>query len=490
MSRAGATMGRTFDALRNYNYRLYFFGQIVSVSGTWMQSVAQAWLVLRLTGSGVDLGAVTAVQFTPMLIAGPMGGVIADRVDKRRLLVGTQTAAGLLALALGLLTATGAVRLWMIFALAFGLGCVNVVDMPTRQAFVNEMVGQERLANAVTLNSVVMNSARVVGPAVAGVLIATVGIAICFLINAGSYLAVIAGLMAMRRSELSPAPTTGRRRGQLREGLRYVWSTPNLRTPLLMMAVIGLLAYNFNVTLPLMAKYTFHAGAGAFGAMSSFMGGGAVIGGLITASRGQPTSRRLVGVAALFGGMILVCAAMPGFAVELIALAIMGAFSIAFIATANTTLQLRSAPEMRGRVMALYSVAFLGSAPIGGPVVGWVGQVVGPRAALALGGVATLVAAAVAAPSLLGGDSVLSLARRRRVRAAGAGFDDADTLRLGDGPATAGTELGVGDAVAAEVMTGEGADAEPDGGTGAADEVGAVGGGGGLMEASGRRRPG
>jgi len=397
-----AVTSRTFDALHNYNYRLYFFGQIVSVSGTWMQSVAQAWLVLHLTRSGIALGAVTAVQFFPILVAGPMGGVIADRVDKRRLLVGTQTAAGLLALALGLLTLIGAVRLWMVFLLAFGLGCVNAIDNPSRQSFVMEMVGTDRVTNAVTLNSVVMNGARVVGPAVAGVLIETVGLSVCFLANAGSFAAVIIGLMLMRRSQLLPAPPAARKRGQLREGFRYVRGDPGLLAPLIMMAVIGTLAYNFTVTLPLMAKFAFHSGAGAFGAMNALMGAGAVVGGLITASRGNPSNRRLPAMAAGFGALMLVCAVMPTLITELAALAVMGAFSISFIATANTTLQLRSAPEMRGRVMAIYAVAFLGSTPVGGPIVGTIGQTVGPRAAIAVGGIATLAAAGYGFVTLAG----------------------------------------------------------------------------------------
>ena len=466
MSRVGSATARTFDALHNRNYRLYFLGQIVSISGTWMQSVAQAWLVLKLTGSSVALGSVLAVQFLPMLVLGPWGGVIADRVDKRRMLVGTQLAAGTLALTLGLLTATGAVRLWMVFALAFGLGLVNVVDNPTRQSFVMEMVGAERVTNAVSLNSVVVNGARVVGPAIAGVLIATVGIAVCFLVNAASYLGVIAGLLLMRRSELLPAPPSGRRPGQLRQGLRYVAARPELRTPLLMMAVIGTLAYNFQVTLALMARFTFHSGAAAYGIMSSFMGAGAVIGGLVTASRGRPTGRRLAATAAIFGALILVCAAMPTLAAELPALAVMGAFSISFIAMANTTLQLRSAPEMRGRVMALYAVAFLGTTPIGSPLVGAIAGVSNARVAMAVGGVATLGAAAAAWPSLTGARPVWR--RRPALVPAGVAPAPGPVVPVAD---LAPSEVAAGDAVAAGVMAEESGGAEgtsPAGGAGPA----------------------
>ena len=421
MRRRGADRSRrTFDALQVRNFRLYFWGQIISVSGTWMQSLAQAWLVLKLTGSGSELGLVTAVQFLPMLLAGSWGGLVADRVDKRRMLVFTQLAAGTLALVLGLLTLTGTVRVWMVFALAAGLGSVNAVDNPTRQSFVIEMVGPDRVTNAVTLNSVVMNGARVVGPAIGGVLISTIGIAPCFLVNAGSFVAVVVALMAMNRKELRPTERVAARRGQVKEGWRYVWSTPALRTPILLVAVIGTLAYNFTVTLPLLARYTFHRGAGGLGLMTSVFGFGAVVGGLITASRGDPNGKRLARTALTFGGLILATAAMPMFPLELVSLAVMGAFSITFIVTANTSLQLASAPEMRGRVMALYAVAFLGSTPIGAPLVGWISEVMNPRFGVGLGGAATVIGAVLAWPSLTGGridDRVRLLARRGRVRA-------------------------------------------------------------------------
>ncbi|HEX5267440.1 MAG TPA: MFS transporter [Acidimicrobiales bacterium] len=411
MRRPGA-FRRTFDALSVRNYRLYFWGQIVSVSGTWMQSLAQAWLVLKLTNSAVEVGTLPAIQFLPMLLAGPWGGLVADRMDKRRTLVGTQLASGVLALTLGLLTQTGAVRVWMIFVLAAGLGCVNAIDNPTRQTFVMEMVGPDRLTNAVTLNSVVMNAARITGPAIAGVLIYTVGIATCFLVNAASYLAVLAALMMMRRDELLPGERLARRKGQVMAGLRYVRATPALRTPLLMVLVIGTLAYNFTVTLALLARFTFHSGAGGYSAMSSVFGAGAVIGGLVAASRSRPTGRRLGMVALAFGSLLVLCALMPDLPAELAALAVMGAFSITFIATANTTLQLTAPPDMRGRVMALYAVAFLGSTPIGSPIVGWVSAAFGPRVGIGLGGVATVVTALVALPSLTG-------TRRRLLRRRG-----------------------------------------------------------------------
>jgi MFS family permease len=389
--------GRTFRSLSVRNYRLYFAGQVVSVSGTWMQQVAQAWLVLRLTNSGVALGTVTALQFLPVLLGGAWGGVIADRFDKRRVLFGTQATAGLLALVLGLLTLSGDIQLWMVYVLAAALGCVNAVDNPSRQAFVHEMVGRADLPNAVSLNSVLMNAARVIGPALAAVLIVTVGLAPCFLINAASYAAVIIGLAMMRREDLLGTGTVARAKGQLRAGLHYAWSTPELRNPLLLMVVIGTLAYEFQVTLPLMARFTFHGGAGAYGLMTSSMAAGAVVGGLAVASRERPTSKGLTRAALAFGLLILGVAAAPSLAIEVAILVLMGAASIAFIAMSNSTLQLRSDPAMRGRVMALFAVAFLGSTPIGAPVVGAVAQAWGPRASIAIGGVAALVAAVVTA---------------------------------------------------------------------------------------------
>jgi MFS family permease len=381
---------------------------MISLSGTWMQGVAQAWLVLRLTGSGTALGLVTALQFLPVLLFGPLGGLVADRLPKRRVLYVTQAAAGVLAAVLGATVATGVVRLWMVYALAAGLGIVNSVDNPIRQTFVLEMVGSDQLTNAVTLNSVMVNLARVLGPAAAGVLIATVGLAPCFFVNAASYIAVLSGLALMRGSELMPTPPQPRRTGQLREGLRYVRRTPELLSPLLMMAAIGTLAYEFQVILPLVARFTFHGGAGAYAAMTAAMGVGAVAGGLVTASRRHRSVTALPFAAAALGGLMLGAALAPTFPLELAALVLIGAASITFLALGNTTLQLATAPEMRGRVMSLWAVAFLGSTPIGGPLIGWIGQHVGARYGLLTGGVAAVLAGALGYRSAL----------QRRVRAA------------------------------------------------------------------------
>lgn len=394
MTRLRLAAGQTFRALGVRNYRLYFTGQVISVSGTWMHTVALGWLVLRITGSGVDLGIVTALQFLPMLVAGSWGGLVADRLDKRRLLFATQASAGILALILGLLDFSGAIHMWQVYLVATLFGVVNLFDNPARQTFVSEMVGKDLLPNAVSLNSVIMNAARVIGPALAGILIATVGIPICFFANAGSYGAVIVALALMRSWELHRQAPVPRAKGQVREGLRYVWSEPALRQPLMVMAIIGIFAFNFQTTLPLLARYTFDAGAGGYGALTSAMAAGAVMGGLYTAHRSRPSLKVLAGVGIAFGLLILAVSAAPSLIAALILLVPMGAASISFIATANASLQLASKPEMRGRVMALYAIAFLGSTPIGAPIVGAVSTATNPRVALVLGGVATVAASA------------------------------------------------------------------------------------------------
>ena len=386
---------RTFRSLRVRNYRVYFIAQLISVSGTWMQSIAQAWLVLHLTGSGVDLGIVTGLQFLPVLLFGPFGGLVADRLDKRKLLFATQTAGGLLALTLGILTVTHVVQLWQVYVLAGSLGVVNLFDNPARQTFVMEMVGREDLPNAVSLNSVVMNASRVVGPAIGGLVIVLFGLGICFFVNAVSYVAVLIGLAMMSVADLHRTPPVERARGQVRDGLRYVWRTPPLRNTLIAMAVIGIFAYNFSVTLALLAKVTFHGGAGTYALLTSCMGVGAIIGGLFAAHRAKPTRRLLHTLALVFGVLLGGVAFAPSLVVASVVIVFMGAASIGFIATANATLQLQAEPAMRGRVMSLYAMAFLGSTPIGAPLVGSIAQWSNPRIALAVGGVATVLAAGV-----------------------------------------------------------------------------------------------
>jgi MFS family permease len=385
---------RTFAALANANYRRWTTGQSISLVGTWMQSIAQSWLVLQLTGSATALGTVIALQTLPTLLLGPYAGVVADRLDKRRLMIGLQSGMGVLALALGVLTISGAVTLWQVYALALLLGLNNCFENPARQAFVLEMVGAGDLRNAVSLNSVLVNVARAVGPAVAGLVIAAGGIGMCFLLNAASFVAVVWSLLRLDTSALARSVPAPRAPGQLREGLAYVRRTPALAVPLLMMALVGCLAYEFQVVLPVVAAQTFAGDARTYGFLTAAMGAGAVVGGLWVAGRGRTGLGALVVASTLFGAAMLLTALAPVLWLALVGMGLVGAFSVAFLSTGNSTLQLASDPQMRGRVMALWAVAFLGSTPIGGPLAGAVVQAFGARAGLLLGAVACLVAAA------------------------------------------------------------------------------------------------
>jgi MFS family permease len=408
--RAFAGVTRIFRSLRIRNYLLYFINQLVSMSGTWMQSIALGWLVLHLTGSAFILGLTVALQFGPMLVLGPWGGVIADRRDKRRLLLVTQTVLALQALALGLLTVTGVVEMWMVFILAVVGGVVMAVDNPARQAFVFEMVGPDDLANAVALNSVVINASRIIGPAVAMWLIVLYGLAACFLVNSASFLFIIGAMLAMRVADLHRARPVARAKGQIRDGLRYVRRTPELLVPLVMMAVVSTLGYNFSVLLPLMAAEAFGRGAATYGAMTTAMGIGALAGALGAASMKRPSRRLLVGSTAAFGAFCVVVAVAPTLTLELVALMPMGAFAVVFVATTNSLLQINSESAMRGRVMALWGVVFFGSTPVGGPLAGLLAGLFGPRFAVAFGGATTILAAVGAWYGL----------RRRRLRDAAA----------------------------------------------------------------------
>ncbi len=400
MTRLRAAGRLTFASFAVPNYRHYVSGQGVSLIGTWMQMVAQSWLVLELTHSSLALGAIVAIQTLPVLLLCPYGGVVADRVDKRRLMVMLQTLMGVQALVLGVLTVAGVVRFWEIAVLAGLLGLNSAFENPARQSFILEMVGPEHLRNAVSLNSVLVNAARTVGPAVAGVLIATVGVGVCFLANAASFAVVVATLLTLDRSQLRPSEPAPREPGQLLEGLRYVRRTPELAVPLVMMALAGMLTYEFAVTLPVVDRQSLHGGAAAYGLMTAAMGIGAVLGGLVTAARGRTGIRALTVAATAFGAAILLAAAAPTLPLELVALAVAGAGSVAFMAIGNSTLQLGAAPQMRGRVMSLWFVAFQGSTPLGGPIVGWVAAAAGARIGLGLGGVTCLAVALLGALAL------------------------------------------------------------------------------------------
>ena len=390
-----AALGRdTFSSLRNPNYRRYYSGQAISLSGTWMQQVAQSWLILQLTGSATQVGLVVALQTLPVLLFGSYAGVVADRVDKRRFMIGLQAMMGVIALVLGVLTVTHVVELWMIYVLAILLGLNNSFENPVRQSFVLEMVGPEDLRNAVSLNSVLLNVARVVGPAIAGLIIATGGTGFCFLLNSATFIAVVYSLATLDVSRLQPTKPAGRHKGQLREGFEYVRTTPVLSSILIMMAVIGCLAYEFQVVLPVLARETFHGNAEVYGFMTASMGAGAVVGGLYIAARGRTGVTSVTRSTFVFGVAFLAAGFAPNLAAELIALPFLGAASISAMAKANSTLQLESIPAMRGRVMSLWAIAFLGSTPIGGPVAGLITEQWGGRAGLFLGAGACIVAGA------------------------------------------------------------------------------------------------
>ena len=404
MSAVATFSSRTFAALRVRNFRLYFIGQLISTSGTWMQSVAQGWLLLQITGSSVDLGIAVALQYVPMLVLGSYGGLVADRHEKRRILYATQSGAGVLALVLGVLVTTHHVNVASIYVIAALLGVVNLFDLPARQSFVQEMVGRDLIANAVSLNSVLMNSGRLIGPSIAATLIALVGTAACFYANAASFIAVVVALALMRSADFMTMKTVEREKGQLRLGLRYVMETPQLRNVIIAVAVVGTFAFNFTVTLPVFAHVTFHQeNAANYGLLLGAMGLGAVVGGLVIAHRSNPTPQLLAGLALGFGLFMTLTAFAPSMRLAALALVPTGAFSIAFMSTANSTLQLNSSQSMRGRVMSLYGVAFMGVTPIGAPLIGLIIAQSDPRMGLFTGAALTLVTAVGLLVSLRGG---------------------------------------------------------------------------------------
>jgi predicted MFS family arabinose efflux permease len=397
-------LSRTFTSLAIPNYRRYFTGQVISISGNWMQTVAEMWLIVQLTGSGVSVGLVAGLQFLPVLLLGAWGGLLADRLAKRRLLMLTQALMALPALALFVLYEHGAVTVWMVFALVLVRGTVNAFDNPARQSFVVELVGPDRVVNAVSLNSVVVHTARIAGPAAAGAVIATLGVGPCFLVNALSFVAMLVALRGMDVAALQPTRLAGRERGQLRSALQHVRSTPELLVPLAMMAVLGTLSYNFQVLLPLLARFTWHGDAATYAALTVAMGLGSVTGALASGARNSVTPRLLVGAALAFGVIELAVAAAPVLELQLVLLAALGAVSVTFAASVNSSLQLAVEPALRGRVMALYSVVFLGSTPIGAPLVGWLAEIGGPPAGLLLGAVAALATGLVARLAYARGD--------------------------------------------------------------------------------------
>lgn len=385
----------TFSSLSIRNYRLFFIGQCVSMSGTWMQTVALGWLVLELTSSGAQLGLVTAMQFVPMLFFGAYGGVIADKLNKRSIMYWTQALAGVVCGIVGFLVIFGMVKVWMLYVLALALGIIRVFENPARQALVYDMVGSDYIKNAVSLNATANNLARAIGPSIGGFLIAGVGIGFCFIFNALSYIGILITLHMMRSSEFyeSVVEKDSKDSGNLMDGLRYVAGNAVIRDTLIIMAVIGTFAYEFQVSLPILAQQTFLGDASAYAALFAAFGAGSAIGGIFSAGRQEIAPKHLVLAILLFGTSTLGTAFAPTLLVAIFGMAVVGIFSINVISLANTTIQLESAPNMRGRVMALWSVAMIGSTPIGGPIVGWVGEYFGGRWGLAIGGVATVATA-------------------------------------------------------------------------------------------------
>lgn len=387
---------RTFGSLNSRNYRLFFAGELVSYIGSWMQTMAEAWLVKTLTGSGVAVGATFAFRFLPVLLFGLWGGTVADRFDRRKVLVVTQSLSAVLAVGLWLIVLTGVVQVWMVFGLAIALGLVTVVDEPARHAFAEEMVGPELVPNAVALTSAVGNSARITGPALAGFLIATVGTSWVFFVNAVSFFAVVGALLAMRGADLH-RPHRHTERPRVREGLAYAWSVAEIRATVVLVAVVGTLVYNFPTVLTLLASDTFHGGAGLAGFLMAILGVGTVIGGLTAAARAHPTSRTVVGAAAILGLALIVAASAPNRILTEIMLVPVGAMAVFFGSTANAHMQIWSAPQLRGRVMGIYTLLTLGTTVVGGPLLGWVCGQWSPRTGLAFAGLATAVASLVLA---------------------------------------------------------------------------------------------
>jgi MFS family permease len=394
MTRLRLVTGETFASLRIRNFRLFFAGQIVSQTGTWLGMVAQTLLVLHLTDSGVALGLLTAAQFGPVLLLGAWAGVVADRSDKRRLLLIVQSLAMLQSFAMGALAFMGSPPLLAIYGVAMAGGVLTAFDNPTRRSFVVEMVQRQDINNAVSLNSALMTGSRVVGPALAGVLVMTVGFGWTFVIDGLSYLAVLVGLAMMRPSELHPSPALERAKGQVRAGLRYARSVPQLWMPLVMMAVIGTLAFNFQVVVPLFVTQDLGGSDQTFTLLFSVLSAGSLVGALVVARRTDTTVTRVGVTAVAFGVSMALLAVAPNQAVAFAVGPLIGVASIAFMTSSTALVQTEAAPEMRGRVLALQAMVFLGSTPIGGPVVGWIAEHLGARYALGLGALACLAAGA------------------------------------------------------------------------------------------------
>ncbi|MEU1486355.1 MFS transporter [Streptomyces sp. NPDC005752] len=385
--------GGTFSSLKIRNYRLFATGAVISNTGTWMSRITQDWLVLSLTGSAAAVGITTALQFLPMLLFGLYGGVIADRLPKRRLLLISQAALGLCGVALAVLTLSGAVEVWHVYLIAFLLGMVTVVDNPARQSFVSEMVGPAQLRNAVSLNSANFQSARLIGPAVAGVLITTVGSGWAFMFNGLSFIAPLVCLLMMRTSELHASVTVKRAKGQLREGLRYVSGKPELIWPIVLVGFVGTFGFNFPIFLTAFADEIFDGGAGMYSFFNILMAAGSLAGALLAARRRSSRLRMLVAAGTLFGALEIVASLSPSVWLFSLLLVPIGMIGLTTNISANTSVQMAADPEMRGRVMSLYMMVFAGGTPVGAPIVGWISDVYGARTGMAAGGAISMLAA-------------------------------------------------------------------------------------------------
>ncbi len=396
---ATAVVGPTFASLAVRNYRIWAAGALVSNTGTWMQRVAQDWLVLTVLtdDSAVALGIVTALQFGPFLLFGPLAGLAADRLPQRALLIATQTLSAVWSLLLGALVVTGSAELWSVYALAALQGVTSTFDAPVRQTYVASMVPADRLANAVSLNSASFNAARLVGPGAAGLLIAAVGTGPVFFVNAATFAATGLSLAALRTRELHPLPRAARGRGGSREALRYVRSRPDLLLVLLVVGMVGAFGLNFQMTTAFMARTEFGRGPAEYGLLGSVLAVGSLTGALLAARRSDPSLRLVVRAAAAFGVFALVASAMPTYAWFALSLVPVGVAALTVMTAANATVQTTTAPELRGRVMALYMTVFLGTTPVGAPLVGWIAEAGGPRWSIAVGGLAALLAALLAA---------------------------------------------------------------------------------------------
>jgi len=399
---------RTFSSLHFRNYRLYLVGQGISLCGSWMQIVAQSWLVLQLTGSGTALGLLAGLQSLPMLVCSPWFGVLIDRLPKRRILYVTQLLSGLLALGLGLLVHSGTVTIWMVYVFALALGLINAIDYPTRQAFMVELVGPDYLANAISLYAGESNLSRVIGPVLAGAAITFFGLASCFMLNAVSFLGLIIVLWMMRGKELYKVPLVRVEPGQLMQGLRYAWVNPIIRTVLLMTLLISTLAMEFQILTPLFAREVFGGGVALFSVLTSWLGIGAVLGSLFAAEVSRSTRQGILLTSVFMAASMVLAAITPTLLGAKMAMLAIGFFGTVYVSLANVALQLASKAKMRGRIMALWAVAFAGTTVVGGPIIGWVAEHAGAKAALELGGAAALVAAVY---------GYLSLGHRRTVAA-------------------------------------------------------------------------